>query len=214
MKKLLKEWHLIFFILIPLAYLGYIYQSLPDVVPIHWNLQGEVDGYGNKSTLLILAFLPLFFLFLFLLIQKVDPRKKLDGMGKKYDKLRNSLIVLVSVLVLYIFYTAQYPEQFSLNLVIAIGGLLYVVIGNYMKTVRANYFVGIRTPWTLESEEVWKRTHHLAGRLWFIGGIIIVLYCLMGTKIYSFNLFIVITLLIVLIPIIHSYVQFKKLHKS
>ncbi|WP_417443810.1 SdpI family protein [Joostella sp.] len=89
-------------------------------------------------------------------------------------------------------------------------GVLYIIFGNYFKTIKANYFIGIRTPWTLENDNVWKKTHKLGGILWFIGGIIVVLSSLISDKPTNFRIFLGVTILITVIPIIYSYVVFNK----
>ncbi len=89
-------------------------------------------------------------------------------------------------------------------------GLLYLILGNYFKTVKANYFIGIRTPWTLENETVWKRTHKLGGKMWFVGGITVIIFSLILDSQINFTLFLVITGIISIIPIIYSYIIYKK----
>jgi hypothetical protein len=89
-----------------------------------------------------------------------------------------------------------------------------MVLGNYFKVIKQNYFLGIKTPWTLESEEVWKLTHILAGKLWIVGGLLIVIFSLVIPEDINFYLFITITSIITIVPIVYSYLIFKKLKKS
>jgi uncharacterized membrane protein len=89
-----------------------------------------------------------------------------------------------------------------------------MALGNYFKVIKQNYFLGIKTPWTLESEEVWKLTHILAGKLWILGGLLIVIFSLVIPEDINFYLFITITAIITIVPIVYSYLIFKKLKKS
>jgi uncharacterized membrane protein len=89
-----------------------------------------------------------------------------------------------------------------------------MALGNYFKVIKQNYFLGIKTPWTLESEEVWKLTHILAGKLWIVGGLLIVIFSLVIPEDINFYLFITITAIITIVPIVYSYLIFKKLKKS
>jgi uncharacterized membrane protein len=89
-----------------------------------------------------------------------------------------------------------------------------MALGNYFKVIKQNYFLGIKTPWTLESEEVWKLTHILAGKLWIVGGLLIVIFSLVVPEDINFYLFITTTAIITIVPIVYSYLIFKKLKKS
>jgi len=89
-----------------------------------------------------------------------------------------------------------------------------MALGNYFKVIKQNYFLGIKTPWTLESEEVWKLTHILAGKLWIVGGLLIVISSLVIPENINFYFFISITAIISIVPIVYSYLIFMKLKKS
>ena len=162
-----KEIPLIGVVLLPFLYLGYIWQELPNKVPVHWNAKGEIDRYGDKTELLLIPFLlPLLIYVIFLVIPYIDPKKNIEKMGKKYDTIKFLLTVFMSVLATYILYSAKTASISSPNGVIILIGILFIILGNFFKTIKANYFIGIRTPWTLENEEVWKHTHRMAGKLW------------------------------------------------
>ncbi len=209
-----KELPLILITATPFLYLIYIWNSLPQKVPMHWNLQGEIDRYGSKSELwLIPLMLPLLTYLLFVLIPYIDPKGKIEKMGQKYHSLKFILTLSMSVLAIFIIYSAKSKSLTSPNYVIALIGVLYLVIGNYFKTVKPNYFIGIRTPWTLENEDIWKSTHQLAGKMWFIAGLCIVILSFILTQKINFILFILITSVITIIPILYSFLEFKKHQK-
>ena len=211
-ENLKKELPIIGFVLLPFIYLGYLWNSLPEKVPIHWNYKGEIDDWGTKYALIgVLFLLPVFTYVLMLLIPKIDPKKRIEFMGGKYYQIKFVLVVFMSVLALFIIQSSQSQTISSPSMVFILLGLLFVALGNYFKVIKQNYFLGIKTPWTLESEEVWKLTHILAGKLWIIGGLLIVIFSLVLSENVNFYIFIAITAIISIVPIVYSYVKFKEL---
>lgn len=207
-----KEIPLIIIVLLPFLYLAYVWNTLPDKVPLHWNVEGEIDRYGDKSELILIPILlPLLVYILFTIIPKIDPKGKIKYMGNKYNTLKTLLTLFMSVIALIIIYIAQHENLYNPNYIILLIGLLFAVLGNYFKTLRTNYFIGIKTPWTLENETVWKDTHKLAGKMWLIGGILIILASLLLNERANLTLFAIITVVITLIPVVFSYLRFQKL---
>lgn len=214
-KAVLKEVPLLVIVLLPFIYLAYIWQDLPDEVAVHWNLQGEIDRYGDKTELLLIPFLlPLLIYLIFLLVPVIDPKKKIKNMGSKYHSLKVLLTSFMSLLALYILYSSKNESLSNPNYIVLSMGVLFLILGNYMKTIKANYFIGIKTPWTLENETVWKDTHKLAGKLWFGGGLLIVLGSLILSKENTFPLMIAVIICISLIPVVYSYIRFKQLSNN
>lgn len=213
--KLKKELPLIVIVLLPFIYLAYLWNDLPNKVPVHWNIKGEIDRYGEKSELILIPILlPLLTYIIFIVVTKIDPKNKLDKMGSKLEKIKFLLTTLMSILALFIIYSAKHQTFTNPNYIILLIGLLYLILGNYFKTIKANYFIGIRTPWTLENETVWNETHKLGGKMWFVGGLIIVISSLMLEKQTNFTLFIVITAIITVTPVVYSYLKFQNLKKQ
>lgn len=208
--NLKKELPILAIVLLPFIYLGYVWNELPSKVPMHWNIKGEIDRYGDKSELIIIPFLlPLLVYLIFLVVPKIDPKNKLNQMGGKLQAIKFLLTTLMSILALFIIYTAKNQSFTNPNYIVIIIGVLFIVIGNYFKTIKPNYFIGIRTPWTLENETVWKKTHKLGGKMWFIGGILIVILSLILNKSLSFTIFMIITGVITIIPIAYSYLIYR-----
>lgn len=213
--NLKKELPLIAIVLLPFIYLAYIWNQLPERVPMHWNIKGEIDRYGEKMELIIIPILlPLLVYIIFLVIPKIDPKNKLNKMGNKLQTIKVLLTTLMSILALFIIYSAKNESFTNPNYIVLSIGVLYIILGNYFKTIKANYFIGIRTPWTLENETVWKKTHKLGGKLWFVGGIIVVLTSLILDKEPNVTVFLIITGIITIIPIVYSYIIFKKEKKT
>ena len=209
MKNLKKEFLFIMIALLPFFYLVYLWNGLPARLPMHYNIKGEIDRYGNKSELILLiAILSGLGYFTFLIIPKIDPKQKLQNMGKKLESLRLILAVFMTILALIILNSSS-KRALNPNLLFVVIGLLFAFLGNYFKTITPNYFIGIKTPWTLDNETVWKKTHLLAGKLWLIGGILIV-FTYFTPKEISIILFFAIIIIITIVPIIYSYLEFKK----
>jgi uncharacterized membrane protein len=214
-ENLKKELPIIGFVLLPFINLAYLWNSLPEKIPIHWDYKGEINGWGTKYSLLgVIFLLPVFTYVLMLAIPKIDPKKRIELMGGKYYQIKFVLVVFMSVLSLFIIYSSKSQTLSSPIMVFVLIGLLFMALGNYFKVIKQNYFLGIKTPWTLESEEVWKLTHILAGKLWIIGGLLIVILSLTIPENINFYFFLGITAIISIVPIVYSYFIFKRLKKS
>jgi len=210
-----KELPIIGIVAIPFLYLFYIWADLPAEVPLHWNFKGEIDRYGSKTGLIwIPILLPLLIYVLLMVMPTIDPKNQLNKMGNKLHNLKFLVTAMMSLLALFILYSAKTESIANANFFFVANGVLILILGNYFKTIKPNYFIGIRTPWTLESEEVWKSTHELGGKLWFVAGIFLVISSLVLDAKTNLYLFIGIVTLIALIPIIYSYNQFNKLKRN
>ena len=209
--NLQKELPLMLLSVLPAAFLAYVWNSLPTKVPLQWSINGGINRYGDKIELLIIGIIPIVLYALFLFIPKIDPKKRLEAMGKKYYTIRFITSLFIAVLFLYIIYSVKEESFNNPNYLFMIIGAFFVLLGNYLKTIKPNYFIGIRTPWTLENESIWQTTHKLAGKLWVAGGLLIIFSCFFLHEETTLTVFLVITAIITLIPITHSYLQFKKI---
>lgn len=210
MEKFKKEIPFIAVALLPFVYLAYIWNELPKKVPMHWNASGEIDRWGDKSELFVMLFmLTGITYFIFLVIPYIDPKQRLQSMGNKLNNLRLILGLFMSALAIYILYSVQQKTSNPV-LIFPLIGLLFAFLGNYFKTIKPNYFIGIRTPWTLENEEVWKKTHLIGGKLWFVGGLLMALTFVLPNEMQLYT-FLGITIVISIVPIVYSYLEFKKI---
>ncbi|AFL79783.1 putative integral membrane protein [Aequorivita sublithincola DSM 14238] len=207
--NLKKELQLLLLSVLPASFLAYVWNGLPAKVPLQWGMDGAVNRYGSKMELLLIGILPIVLYALFLFIPKIDPKKRLDSMGNKYYTIRLITALFITVLFTFIIYSIKEQSLGNPNYIFMIIGAFFVLLGNYFKTIKPNYFVGIRTPWTLENESIWKTTHRFAGKLWVAGGLIIIISCFIFNEQTASTLFLIITGIITLIPIAHSYIQFK-----
>lgn len=213
--QLKKELPLIGIVLIPCVYLATVWKSLPEIVPIHWNSKGEIDGWGNKLTLIAMLFmLPVLTYIVLSVITKIDPKKRISMMGGKLYQLKFVLVLFMSLLALFIIYSTKSQTISSPSFVFVLAGALFMILGNYFKVIRPNYFVGIKTPWTLENQEVWKMTHLFAGKLWFIAGLIIILGSLIFDSSIFSKVFLTIVFTIAIVPVAYSYFKYRSLKKK
>lgn len=147
----------------------------PDSIPIHWGFSGEPDRYAGKLFGLFGA--PLISLGVYALLfvlPKLDPRQKnYEFFWSRYLFIRTAVILTLTGISVIVFLWAI---GITINMSIAvfmIVGLLLVFIGNYLGKLRSTWFVGIKTPWTLSSEESWRKTHRLGGKLFVIFGLLL-----------------------------------------
>lgn len=197
--------------LIPLVYLWIMWEQLPERVPVHFNLQGEANGWASKPWLVgITLFTTVGINLIMLLIPAIDPKKRIEGMGDKYVNLRLILVLFMSALSLFIVHSAASENGLNHNIMLVLIGTLFAALGNYFQAVKPNYFIGIRTPWTLESENVWRKTHRVGGRLWLIGGILMALLPLISDNALRETIFLSIVAVIVVIPVLYSFLEFKR----
>lgn len=211
---ILQELLIIGTTVLPIIYLLTVWNNLPEEVPIHWNWKGEIDGYGSKSTLwwLILIMNVLVYLLMLFLPKISAKSENIRLMGKKYNRLRLILQLFMSALVLVIILASAGTAKMNIEVLMGYCFIFFMLLfGNYMGSIRQNHFFGIRTPWTLENEEVWKKTHYLGGRLWVgcaLSGIILFFF-LPNKWILTASLLLMVSP--VLIATAYSFILFKQL---
>ena len=184
---------------------------LPATMPIHWGANGEADGFATKINAMILTVgIMVLIYFIIAFVPRIDPRKE---NYKYFSKTYN--ILLNAVLLLFFFVNMSTILQgLGYNVPMAyiapiMAGLVFIIIGNYLQRVRSNYFMGIRTPWTLSNETVWKKTHRLSGKLFFIGGLLILISAFLPDGYKSVIMWGSIVLCVA-IPYLYSYLAYKK----
>ena len=184
---------------------------MPDTIPTHWDSQWNVDSYGSRYTLLILALLPLAIHYGMLLTLKIDPRhQNLEKRQATYNIFRYGLTCFFMILTVLFYYLSLYPQSDVKNLFLLLLGAVFIGMGNYMPRVPQNYSLGIRTPWTLANESVWKKTHRVGGYSWIVIGMIILV---LGFIHYSYAYYVMIALLLgdVALMMIYSYMLYKRI---
>ena len=199
-----------FIILIPMLIGFGLWDQLPDQIPTHWNMQGEIDGYSSK--LFAIVVLPLILVgvqWLCTLGTLADPKNK--NIADKLWKLVLWICPVISLLLGYITYGTVLGMQIDINMIMPIFmGLLFMIIGNYLPKCQQSYTVGIKIPWTLNSEDNWNKTHRFAGPCWMIAGFLSAVLGMLGLMVPMLICLIV----MVFVPVIYSYMYYVKYEKD
>ena len=201
------------------AFAAWLYPSLPQRVPTHWNIEGKVDGWGDKSwSTFLVPGMMIAFLILFAFLPALSPKHfEVDSFRSTY------LYIMVLITGLFAYMNGvillatwqevrEGPKFMDIGRAM-IGGmfLFFALLGNVMGKVRKNFYIGIRVPWTVASDRVWNDTHRLAAWLMVAGGIIGFLLVIAGLPIlWSIG----VMLVTFLIPIVYSFVHYKALERQ
>ncbi len=216
-KKNLADFAALIIWLLPIIYFIKIYSSLPQIVALHFGIDGKPDRFGDKGEMIwpivLLSALTIGIYFLIKYLPKIDPKKTAGYSADTFKKISFLLVIFLSALELFIINSAITGSFTFHKFMFPLFGLFFAYLGNLMHSIKSNYFVGIRTPWTLEDPETWRATHQLGGKMWFVGGIIITISTLLLPYKIGFIIFLSITLIIALIPVIYSFIYFKKHNK-
>jgi uncharacterized membrane protein len=186
------------------------YASLPDPMPTHWNAAGQVNGWMPKfwgAYLFPLIMAAMWVLFL--VLPKISPRGfEMEPFLRAWGVLKVTILLLMAYIGVLVLRAARHGGELSQTAIFVAMGILFAVIGNVLGKVTRNFFVGIRTPWTLASEEVWYRTHRLAGKLFVAAGLFIAAAAFLHMTLWP--LFVALGIA-GLVPVVYSYVIYRKL---
>jgi uncharacterized membrane protein len=186
------------------------YPELPDRVAVHWGVAGRVDGWSSK-TMLVLVFPVVGFLLglLFMALPKIDPRKReVAQHAPTYWSIVNIVLVfLAAIQVMLVGYNLGWPIDIPMLVPVGVGVLL-LLIGNLMPRMRPNWVMGIRTPWTLSSEQVWRKTHRLGGYCFMAMGLMMVAAGFVGTP-ATLPYFVGVIVVIALVPVVYSFFAWR-----
>lgn len=183
---------------------------LPERLPIHFDIQGVPDNYAGKWSIFLAPAVILVLIFLAEFLRKYDPK------SRNYDKFEYyyyEIHFAVSLLMAFIqLYTIAYISDWQINirlLMPTIVGLLFIFLGNILAKFKHNYFVGIRNSWTLASEKVWYQTHRFAGKVFVLGGFLLIIMSFLFPNHLLF-IFIGVILLLVFLPTAASFYYYQK----
>jgi len=186
------------------------YPYMPEKMAIHWNAKGNVDSYGSRfEGLFFLPFLLAGLFLLFMAIPKIDPMKyNIEDFRKYYD----NFIVLFFIFLLSVYLWSilwNFGVEIRINAVIPVGvGILFFYVGILLENAKRNWFIGIRTPWTLSSEDVWNRTHKIGGKLFKVLGLVVIFGIFFQKYVLFF--FLVPLLLVAGYLVVYSYFEYQK----
>lgn len=205
------RWLGLLFALLAIVFSAAVLTKLPEQVPTHFNVQGEPDDWMSRG---YAAFaMPVFAVLmtvLFNVLPKISPRRQnLDRFNDTYWLIANTVVFFVCALhVLVLGRALGWPVDIASTTLLGIG-IMFMVLGNVLPRTRSNWWMGIRTPWTMESENVWRATHRLAGRTFMLGGAITIVAALLPE---SLRPWVAIGALGIagFIPVIYSYVYWRR----
>lgn len=187
------------------------FPQLPEQVPSHWNARGEVDGWSGRWIVFLPPAIGLFIWGLMQALRRVDPRQE------NYERFEPTFwtVVNLTIGVMLVVHLMTIGAALGWRLpgvdvvMITALGLLFLGLGNVLPRVRSNWWMGIRTPWTLSSERVWRSTHRLAGRTFVLGGIVVLAALLLPAGWRVYMIMIAITLS-AFIPAIWSWIEWRR----
>ena len=188
----------------------YFYPRMPGAIASHWNIRGEADGYMSKSWgLFLMPTISVGLLLLFVLIPKIDPLKaNIEQFRNYYDGF--ILVVIVFLFYLYLL-TILWNMGLRFDMIQLLApafGILFYYCGILIENAKRNWFIGIRTPWTLSNENVWEKTHKIGGRLFKISGVI----ALLGVFLRDYAMFFIVVpaILTAVYTTVYSYFEYQK----
>lgn len=197
-------------LLIPILIGLLLWNRLPEQIPSHWGIDGEIDGWSSKA-FAVFGF-PCILLALHwicVLASNADPKAK-DYHPKMFHLVLWICPVLSLVLNALVYTTALgYPLDVEVIMPL-LEGLMFLIVGNLLPKCRQSYTLGIKLPWTLANEENWNKTHRFGGKLWVIGGIITMATAFLG----SFWILLAVLIVMVAAPTIYSYSLYRKQSKA
>ena len=188
-----------------------VYPRLPATMPTHWSVEGQANGWSSRiwgAWMIPLFLLAMWAMFRFL--PAIDPRgRNYAKFGGAFEGIMISLMLFALGLHVIVLRAALgYPVEMRRVLPIGVG-VLFIVIGNLLPRARPNWFIGLRTPWTLSSDRVWEKTHRFGGRIFVAGGILLIIAALFSAQWAHFVLFAVV-LLCSAGAFIYSYLEWKR----
>lgn len=198
---------------IPFIYAAFLYPSLPEIIPTHFNIKGEADGFGGKDSIYlgpsIMGIASLFTYFFLTYIKKIDPKRSEQMEDGLFQKFGFFTVLFLTALSMVILYATSHQGISIEKLLFPMMGLAFAGIGLYMPKLKQNYFAGFKLPWTLDNVDNWNATHKIAGKVWLYGGVIQFFAGLVFSSVASFVIFFIAMVVMVLVPTIYSYRMFK-----
>lgn len=195
---------------LPIVFGLFMWNILPDTITTHWGINGEPDGWSSKAFTII--FIPIFLLAVHWICIFVTAfcTKEKDA-GKKAINMVLWICPVIALVCMSMVYAVALGMNIDIGLIAPLlVGIMFIIIGNYLPKCKRNYVIGIKMPWTLNSDENWYHTHRFGGALWVMGGIVMIVTALLKMPVISF----IVIFLLIIIPIVYSYVYYLKYEKK
>ncbi len=204
------------FPLVPLFYIGYHWNQIPETVPLHFKIDMNPDRFGAKSELLtsiiIIGCISILLTFLFKYLPKFDTKENLKNQKGFLESIGLGTSVFMAIISFFVVQSGISGVKGSIVTYLPMLILFFMTfLGNYMINIKRNHFIGIRTPWAMESESVWKKTHQFAGKLIFYSSLagIVILFFLPDLKLKVIFTW-VLLMIILTISTYYSYKFYKE----
>lgn len=164
-------------IIIQFAASFYFFPTLPESMPTHWNVYGNIDSYMPKQyAVWMFPLLGIVMLILFKIAPSFDPnKKKYQHFSSEWQILQTVFVAFFTYMQAITFYAAYNPSLIIMRPMFIGLGILFILLGNYLSKIRQNYFIGIKVPWTLASEDNWNKTHRFASWTFVLAGIVVLI---------------------------------------
>lgn len=190
------------------------YNYLPERIPVHFDAAGNIDRYGGRISIFLAPAVIAAMTLLAEFVRNVDPKKNsYNKFNKQYYMIFFAVSLLMFMIQLYTIAVSMNVKILNISIIMPVAvGMLFTVIGNSMPKFKQNFYAGIRTSWTLSDEEIWFKTHRFGGKLWFVGGILMMATAVLP-KNMNFIVFTFLALVLALIPVIYSYVIYRNKYK-
>lgn len=205
-RTLKRDAPILLLLALDLAFGFMIWSRLPARVPIHWNIHGRPDNFGPSWVNALAVPIGAVVIYaLLLLLPLIDPRRKNYALFEDTARFYRGAIVLFMVGLHVVLALVSLGHKVDVGLVMRIAmPLLFIALGNRFGRLRHNYFFGFRLPWTLASEEVWNRTHRMAGRLWVAGGLVMLLAALLP-PVPGVAVLVGVMVILTIVPMVYSW---------
>ncbi|VVB91544.1 Uncharacterised protein [uncultured archaeon] len=188
----------------------YYYPQMPEKMASHWNAEGQVDGYMSKFWgLFLMPIISVGLFLLFFLIPRIDPLKSNIQQFRTYY---NGFVVLIIVFLFYLYLlTIFWNTGYTFNMITFLSpafAILFYYAGILIENAKRNWFIGIRTPWTMSSDKVWDKTHKTGGKLFKIAGIL-ALFVIFFER-YAIFIIVVPVIIVSIYTVAYSYFEYQK----
>ena len=197
-------------LLIPVIVGLLLWEQLPDTVPFHWNIQGEVDGWTSK-TIAVFAMPAIMFAMQIVCLFACTADPKYKNYNHKMMKFVLWICPGIGLILSTMVYSAALGREIPVEVIMPLlVGIMFMVIGNWLPKCKQTYTMGIKLPWTLASEKNWNATHRFGGKVWFFGGIVSIASALFS----NFWILMITILLMVILPTVYSYCYYVKFERG
>ena len=198
-----------FMTLIPMIVGIILWNKLPAEIATHFDFQGNADGWSGKG-MAVFGLPGICFIIHVMCAYFTVHDPKFENISKKIFSIVLWICPIISILcsgMVYIY--ALGGENYISKITPLLCGILFVIIGNYLPKTRRNYTVGIKIPWTLADDENWNKTHRMAGKLWVVCGLLMIIGVFLPMNFFNYA-FLPITLVMVIVPMVYSFTIYKK----